>query len=200
MHADFAGTVMRWTRGPGAQDALDVRQKNAGAPKVGTPARVVPARVQAWAFRWTILQQVDHHAAVGALARLIAAVEPAGYDFATCISVDADDNLYVADAELGGVMVYDAFGSFARHVAQGIAEEVRALTVRGGRLWVVLPRRVLGFSTQGRREVSIDVTLEADLVDAAWLGGDLYLLTPTGLFVKRGANGDAPTLPGGGRK
>lgn len=91
--------------------------------------------------------------------------------------------LYVADAGRAAVVVYDLFGGVIRTLAEGRATGVRAVSVHHGRLWVTLPSRVLVYDTSGRLDYVFDVDLGEELVEVAFSGRMLYLLTPSSLYV-----------------
>lgn len=95
-----------------------------------------------------------------------------------------DTYLYVADRGQRAIAVYDHLGGFVRLLAQRFAEDVRAITVAGGELWIVLPDRLLVYDAQGRLARTIDVRLSEPLVDVAPVGDRLYLLTPTRLLLQ----------------
>ncbi len=97
------------------------------------------------------------------------------------LAVD-EEHLYVADRGRAGVAVFDLFGGFIRMLAEGRAADVRSVAFAGGRLWIVLPGRLLVYESGARLERAIDVALDAPLVDVARAGEALYLLTPTRLF------------------
>ena len=58
------------------------------------------------------------------------------------IAVDRDGNVYVADRGLDAVLVFDRFGTYIRMLAEGIAQDVKAVYTRGERMFIVLPRRL----------------------------------------------------------
>ena len=88
----------------------------------------------------------------------------------------------MADRGRAGVAVYDLFGGFIRMLAEGRAVDVRSVAFAGGRLWIVLPERLLVYEAGARLERALDVALDAPLIDVALAGDALYLLTPTRLF------------------
>ncbi len=100
------------------------------------------------------------------------------------LAVDAA-SLYVADRGLAAVLVYDLFGGYIRTLAPGRAGDVRALTIAGDELWIVLPERLLVYHTRGRLLRVLDVQLGESLVDVAHHNGLTYLLTPTRLLRAR---------------
>ncbi len=97
------------------------------------------------------------------------------------LAADAQ-TLFVADRGQAAVLVYDLFGGYVRTLAPGRAADVQALNVAGGRLWIVLPRRILVYETRGRLLRTLDVDLGEPLVDALRFGDAAYLLTPTRLL------------------
>ena len=100
------------------------------------------------------------------------------------LAVDAA-SLYVADRGQAAVLVYDLFGGFVRALAPGRADDVRAVTVTGHQLWIILPERILLYHTRGHLLRVLDVQLGESLVDAAHFNGITYLLTPTRLLRTR---------------
>jgi hypothetical protein len=109
------------------------------------------------------------------------------------LAIDPGEALYVADRGRAAVLVYDLFGSYVRTVAAGLAEEVQATTVHGSYVWIVLPRRLLVYTLQGRLEQVLEVSLGEPLVDVALHERVLYLLTRTRLY--RTSLGDAEGVP-----
>ena len=99
------------------------------------------------------------------------------------VALAADEaSLYVADRGQAAVNVYDAFGSYVRTLARGLATDVQALALTREALWIVLPRRLLVYGTDGRLRRAANVEVGEDLVDALRVGGVTYLLTPTRLL------------------
>jgi len=99
------------------------------------------------------------------------------------VAVAADEqSLFVADRGQAAVVIYDPFGSYVRTLAPGLAEEVRAISVAGNELWIVLPRRIIVYSTRGQLLHTFAVTLEEPLVDVQRVGERLYLLTALRLY------------------
>ena len=106
------------------------------------------------------------------------------------LAVGSGGRLYVADrgggAGWGSVMVYDRFGSFLTEYALGRADSVRAVaTGPGGRLYLVRPRSVLVFGTEGRllRRARLQLPPPAgEVVDVAPFERWLYVLTPRVLY------------------
>ena len=100
------------------------------------------------------------------------------------VALAADEaSLYVADRGQAAVKVYDAFGGYVRALAHGLATDVQALTLTGDALWIVLPRRLLLYTTDGRLHRAIDVEVGEDLVDAVRVGRLTYALTRTRLLL-----------------
>lgn len=92
------------------------------------------------------------------------------------------DLVYVADRGRGAVLVYDEFGAFVRVLGEAPVRDLRAVGGRDGRLWVVAADGVRLYAPDGTLLARAAVTLGADLVDAAWVDGTLFLLTSTTLF------------------
>lgn len=111
------------------------------------------------------------------------------------LALDARGNLYVADRGRAALVVYDRFGGYERALVEGHASDVRAVTLGGGAIWVVLPHRLLVFDLQGRLVRTVEVRLPEPLVDVAVVGETLYLLTAEHLYVgdERGPNAERPT-------
>ena len=100
------------------------------------------------------------------------------------VALAADEaSLYVADRGQAAIKVYDAFGGYVRALARGLATDVQALNLRGDTLWIVLPRRLLLYRTDGRLRRTVDVEVGEDLVDAVGAGDLTYLLTRTRLLL-----------------
>lgn len=100
------------------------------------------------------------------------------------VSLAIDERfLYVADRGEGGIAVFDHLGAFVRWIGRGQMDEVQALTVAEGSLWVVLPGQLLTYTPSGRREQELRVAIEGDMVDVAVLRGHIYVLTPHHLGV-----------------
>lgn len=100
------------------------------------------------------------------------------------LALESSRQLYVADRERGGVFVYDRFGTFERRLPTPPLPEVRALTFRRGRLWIVCPNRVLVWHASDRRLDEHPVDLPGPLVDVAPGADGLYLLTRTRLWLR----------------
>ena len=102
------------------------------------------------------------------------------------VALAADgQSLFVADRGQAAVIIYDPFGSYVRTLALGLAEEVRALSVAGDELWIVLPHRILVYATRGQLLRTFAVTLEEPLADVQRVGERLYLLTASRLYLVR---------------
>ncbi len=102
------------------------------------------------------------------------------------LALDPKRSLFVADRGRDAVVVYDLFGTFVRFMADSLARDVQALKVYGDHLWIVLPGRILMFTTNGRFERSLDVEFEDPLRDVAFHNGILYLLTARSLYTITG--------------
>lgn len=100
------------------------------------------------------------------------------------VALAADgQSLYVADRGHEAVLVYDAFGSYVRTLAPDLAQEVRAVSVAGNELWIVLPHHILVYSTRGDLLRTFAVRLGDPLVDVQRVGDTLYLLTSSRLYI-----------------
>lgn len=95
---------------------------------------------------------------------------------------EVGEMLWVADAGLGAVLVYDAFGTFLRTVGQGALGEPRALANFGRSVGVVMPSHILVFEPTGRLAQRIVLPPTTEAVDAALTPRHLLLLTRTALY------------------
>lgn len=102
------------------------------------------------------------------------------------LAVPSGGPLYVADGSRGAVLVYDLFGRYVRTVAQDLGGDIQALVLRGRRLWIVLPRRLLRFdAVTGQSEGAWAVQgTRGALVDIAFSDHPrgVYLLTSSALY------------------
>lgn len=97
------------------------------------------------------------------------------------LALDAQNRLYVADRDLGAVLVYDRFGTYRTTLPA--RPDVRAVGVRGDRVYVVSPGRIEGLDTMSHHVVQVWAGAGLDrAVDAAMVRGRLYVLTPTRLL------------------
>lgn len=96
----------------------------------------------------------------------------------TALAVGAS-SLFVADQARAAVFLYDLFGSFVRTLT---AENVQALALQNGDLWVTLPDRILVYERGERLVRVIGFEVGEAVVDAVPHGESLYLLTPTRLL------------------
>lgn len=96
----------------------------------------------------------------------------------TALAVDAS-SLFVADQGRAAVFIYDLFGSFVRTLR---AENVQALALQNGDLWITLPDRILVYERGERLVRVIGFEVGESVVDAVPHGEILYLLTPTRLL------------------
>ena len=131
--------------------------------------------VQGVVVRWDERRRFDR--VVGGLAENEGALsEPVG------LAVGPDGRLFVADRGHAAVLVYDPFGLYLRRVADGVARDLRGVTVVGDRLVLVLPHQVLLYGLDGRRRGAFAVPTPEPLVGVAGDEDRLVLLTPTRLF------------------
>jgi len=100
------------------------------------------------------------------------------------LALTNDRRLYVADSVQEAVFAYDAFGTFVRRLPTPALPEVRALAVRGNRLWIVCADRVFVWNRSTRRLAEHAVTMPAPLVDVAPHADGLYVLTATRLWAR----------------
>lgn len=98
------------------------------------------------------------------------------------LALDERQNLYVLDRDLESVLVYDALGTYLRHVGEGIVGEGRSLQVIEAHLWVVLPQRLLLFDATGVLAHVWAVDVGTALVDVALHQEALWLLAEDGLY------------------
>ncbi len=104
----------------------------------------------------------------------------------TDLVVSGDGRVFVADAGLGAVLVYDDLGALVRAVpgeaAGGVVAVGLAPSQDGARLLVVGPRAVAVHRADGGLVEVIRVGGSEPLVGAAVSGGVLHMLTPTRLL------------------
>ncbi len=99
------------------------------------------------------------------------------------LAVSARGEAFVADRGRAAVVVYDALGTHLRTLPLGDdGAAVVALAIRKNEWWAVLPDRLLVFSMEGERLRAIPVALLAPLVDIAFVGERLFLLTEERLY------------------
>lgn len=94
---------------------------------------------------------------------------------------EVGEMLWVADADLDAVLVYDAFGTFLRTVGQGAFREPRAIAPFGRSVGVVTAAQILVFEPTGRLARRIVLSPSIEAVDAALTSKHLLVLTRTGL-------------------
>jgi hypothetical protein len=94
-----------------------------------------------------------------------------------------DRRLAVADAGLRAVVLFDAFGSFQRRLADGLARDVRAVAASGDRLAVILPGQVLVYDTAGMLLRTVVVDVPEPLVGGAFTPAGLILLSASRLWL-----------------
>lgn len=97
------------------------------------------------------------------------------------LALDGTRRLYVADQAQSAVLAYDLFGTFLTRVGTPRLSNLRALSMHGGRLWIVCAGRVFVWNPATRSVTEHTIDLPAPLVDAARRGDDLFLLTATRL-------------------
>lgn len=112
-------------------------------------------------------------------------LQPRGrLDRPVALALEKDRRLYVADRGQEGILVYDRFGTFLHRLSTPPLPDVRALTFRKGRLWIVCPDRVLVWNPNGERLTEHSLDLPAPLVDVEPVSDGLYVLTSTRLWVR----------------
>lgn len=102
------------------------------------------------------------------------------------LAVGDAQRVYVADVGKEAVLMYDSFGTFLRRVTLPPLPSVRALTVHGGRLFVVCADRVLVWDRKKGLVAEHAVPLEEPLVDVALYENRVYLLTAKRLIRRKG--------------
>lgn len=100
------------------------------------------------------------------------------------LALEGSRRLFVADQEREAVLVYDRFGTFEQELPTPPLSDIRALTFRRGRLWIVCPDRVFVWHSTGGRVAEHPIDLPAPLVDVAPFSEGVYLLTSTRLRVR----------------
>jgi DNA-binding beta-propeller fold protein YncE len=107
------------------------------------------------------------------------------------LALDGTRRLYVADRAQETVFAFDLFGTFVRRLDTPPLSRLQALSMHGGRLWIVCAERVFVWSPGTRSTSEHEVDLPEPLVDLARRGDDLFLLTATTLY-RRSAWGRNP--------
>lgn len=93
--------------------------------------------------------------------------------------------VFVADAGMGGIVVYDRFGTPEGRIR--LDQTPRSLSVVGNTLWAVSPDRILVIDMRRQQIVGqIPVRLNEPMVDAVRVDRTLALLTPTRLLLVPG--------------
>lgn len=128
-------------------------------------------------LRWDSARRVEVFASADAAG-------PVALRTPVALALDATRRLYVADGGATAILVFDRFGTFVRRLdLPEVASSVRALTIHDGSLWIVRPQSLTARSpATGRVLQSQIVHLHAPLVDVAFDGARLYLLTATHLM------------------
>lgn len=94
----------------------------------------------------------------------------------------SDRAVFVADAGIGGIVIYDRFGTPDGRIR--LAQTPRSLTMVGNDLWAVLDDQILIIDPSRQQVIGqIPVRLDEPLVDAARVDRTLALLTPTRLVL-----------------
>lgn len=102
------------------------------------------------------------------------------------LALGPDGRLFVADADLAAVVVFDAFGNFLRRLADGLAVDVRAVATSRERVMVVLPRHLLVYLLDGTLDEVLAVEVPDGLVGAAITAEGPVLLTQERIWRPRG--------------
>ena len=114
--------------------------------------------------------------------QLIGAMGKGRLTSPVALALEGTRRLYVADRGDGAVHVFDSFGTHLRRLRTPDLPDVRSLTWRQGRLWIVCEDRVLIWRPDTRRTTPHSVEVDAPLVDASQVGNTVYLLTPNRLW------------------
>ncbi|GAB5518414.1 MAG: NHL repeat-containing protein [Rhodothermales bacterium] len=93
-----------------------------------------------------------------------------------------NETVWVADADLEAVLVYDAFGTFMRTVGQGIIQDPHAVVNLGRSVGVVMPSHILVFEPTGRLARRILIDAPAPVMDVALTSRHLLVLTRIALY------------------
>ena len=176
------GRIERFT--PGSQAAsLNIGSEGGVQEADGRPIAVITNNanetfaidaIQKVVLKWDVSRRLE---------RAIGGFDAGEGTLEDPVALAADEqSLFVADRGRAAVLVYDPFGSFVRMLAPGLAEDVRALSVAGDELWIVLSHRMLVYTTRGQLRQTFNVTLEEPLVDVQRVGSVLYVLTASQLF------------------
>lgn len=186
------GRIVRLGR---ARQVLDARAVPADAEAIlaGRPASGRLGRPVAVASAPTgELFAVDAQAGVvlrwdarGALDRVIGGAEAGrgALRAPVALALAPDGRLLVADQGHAAVLVYDAFGAFVRRLADGLARDVRFVSVdRDGGLLVTLPDRLLAYDPQGALAAVFTAVVPEALVAAVRSEHGIVALTPERLY------------------
>jgi len=135
--------------------------------------------------RWTTDRGVDQR--FGTTVGIDAPAAP------TDIAADVR-SVYVADAASGCLFVYDSMGSFIGRIACEPGSAIVAVNISAGRLWTT--RRVdmqtktrvdiEAWLVDGTRAARYSVPAGLEVTSAVGVAGQIWILTPSGLFVSGG--------------
>lgn len=100
------------------------------------------------------------------------------------LTVGAEGHLYVADAAQEAILVFDRFGTYLRRLPTPSLPNVRALTWRRGRLWIVESDRLWVWERSSRRANTHPISVNNTLQDVVPTTRALYILTSTHLIQK----------------
>ena len=94
----------------------------------------------------------------------------------------SDGSLFVLDKDLGAIRVYDSLGGYLRVMGVGQLERASFIERIEHLIVVGLPDRFLVFHERGLMERTIELNLQAPVIDLLYKNGQLYLLTPRNLL------------------
>ena len=167
------------------QDAVvysGVDQEAAGAP-AGAPVAVASSpsnetfavdALQGVVFKWDRNRRLE---------RVIGTVDDGDGVLVEPVALAVDrQTLYVVDPGQSAVQVYDTFGGYVRTLQPQGGASLRSIFLAPNAVWLVMPDRLVHYNTRGRQEGSLDLALEAPVVDAAWHQGQLFALTSMTLY------------------
>lgn len=182
------GRVQRFSRHFAFLGAWQVEEAGRAAARVARAGLGRPVAVRAGVAGETLALDAD--------ARLVVRWDRAGRRMAAlgdahagsgrlldpvALAVDDEGRVFVADRGREAIVVFDALGAPAGVFLEGRARQVRALEWIEGRLWLVFAFELGVVHPQGQLERVVAVPLAEEMVDIAFLAGQLYLLTARGL-------------------
>lgn len=93
------------------------------------------------------------------------------------LEIGSEGALFVLDADLGSIRVYDAFGGYLREMGTGLLGEAVTMKRINTELFVVVPGFLLVFHERGLLEYRIGFENDILPVDVLYTNGYMYILT-----------------------